>query len=117
VHPELGLGRREEAAAREHALLDVAMWEASLPMVMPQLHATAARSLQVGDEEMSEDIRWIRPYVVRELDGSLGTICIHEASSPEQIREDAARSGMHATDIYEVADTVVIRPDPVAAAA
>jgi hypothetical protein len=38
-------------------------------------------------------------------------------SSPEKIREDAARSGMHATDIYEVADTVVIRPDPVAAAA
>ena len=55
--------------------------------------------------------------MVRELDRSLGTICIYEASRPEKIRKDAARSGMHATDIYEVADTVVIRPDPVAAAA
>lgn len=79
--------------------------------------ATAARSLHVGDEEMSEDIRWIRSYVVREADGSLGTICIYEASSPEKIREHAFRSEMPATEIFEVADTVVVRPDPVPAAA
>ena len=82
-----------------------------------QLQAAAAISKQVGDEEMPEDIRWIRSYVVRELDGSLGTICIYEASSPEKIREHASRSEMHATEIYEVADTVVIRPDPVTVAA
>ena len=86
-------------------------------MTPEEIQATAAKSLQVGDEEMSDDIRWIRSYVVRELDGSLGTICIYQASSPEKIREHAARSQMHATDIYEVADTVVIRPDPVMAAA
>lgn len=79
--------------------------------------ATAAKSLHVGDEEMSEDIRWIRSYVVREADGSLGTICIYEASSPEKIREHALRSEMPATEIFEVADTVVVRPDPVPAAA
>jgi Nickel responsive protein SCO4226-like len=82
-----------------------------------EIQATAARSLHVGDEEMSEDIRWIRSYVVRELDGSLGTICIYEASSPEKIREHALRSDMPATEIFEVEDTVLIRPDPVAAAA
>jgi hypothetical protein len=81
------------------------------------VEATAARSLQVGDEEMSEDIRWIRSYVVHEEDGSLGTICIYEASSPEKIREHAMRSDMPATEIFEVADTVVVRPDPVAAPA
>jgi hypothetical protein len=79
--------------------------------------ATAAKSLHVGDEEMSEDIRWIRSYVVREADGSLGTICIYEASSPEKIREHAFRSEMPATEIFEVADIVVVRPDPVPAAA
>jgi hypothetical protein len=78
---------------------------------------TAARSKQVGDEEMSDDIRWIRSYVVRESDGTLGTVCIYEASSPEKIREHASRAGLPATEIVEVADTVVIRPDPAAAAA
>ena len=80
------------------------------------LQAAAARSTQVGDEEMSSDIRWIRSYVVHEADGGLGTVCIYQASSPEKIREHAARVGMPAADILEVADTVVVRPDPVAVA-
>jgi hypothetical protein len=81
------------------------------------LGETAKKSAQVGDEEMSSDIRWIRSYVVTEQDGSLGTICIYEASSPEKIREHAERVGMKAEDILPVADTVVVRPDPVAASA
>ena len=80
------------------------------------LQAAAARSKQVGDEEMSANIRWIRSYVVHEADGSLGTFCIYQASSPEKIREHAERAGIPASDIHEVADTVVVRPDPVAAA-
>jgi hypothetical protein len=81
------------------------------------LQAAAARSKQVGDEEMSDDIRWIRSYVVHESDGGLGTFCIYQASSPEKIREHAARAGIPATDIFEIADTVIVRPDPVAVAA
>ena len=84
---------------------------------LEDLQAAAARSRQVGDEEMSADIRWIRSYVVVEADGSLGTICIYEASSPEKIREHAERAGLPATEIWEVADTVIVRQDPVAAAA
>jgi hypothetical protein len=82
-----------------------------------EVEVTAAKSLLVGDKEMAADIRWIRSYVVHEQDGSLGTICIYEASSPEKIREHAFRSEMPATEIFEVADTVVVRPDPVPAAA
>src|SRR2546423_13561298 len=81
-----------------------------------EVQATAEKSLQVGDEEMPDDIRWIRPYVVHEPDGSLGTICIYDASSPQKIREHAFRSDMPATEIFEVADTVVVRPHPGAAA-
>ena len=44
------------------------------------LAEAATTSARVGDEEMSSDIRWIRSYVVVEADGSLGTICIYEAS-------------------------------------
>lgn len=81
------------------------------------LQEAAARSTQVGDEEMSEDIRWIRSYVLAEADGSVGTVCIYQASSPEAIREHANRADLPADEIIEVADTVFVRPDPEPAAA
>jgi thiamine biosynthesis protein ThiC len=81
-----------------------------------ELQAAAARSMAVGDDEMSEDIRWIRSYVVQEEDGTLGTVCIYQASSEEKIREHASRAELPATEILAVADTVLMRPDPVAAA-
>jgi hypothetical protein len=76
------------------------------------LQAAAARSSQVGDEEMSHDIRWIRSYVLGETDGGLGTVCIYQASSPEAIRDHASRAGLPADEIIEVVDTVLVRPDP-----
>ncbi|MBV8478885.1 MAG: DUF4242 domain-containing protein [Actinobacteria bacterium] len=76
-----------------------------------ELQAAAAKSTAEG-ENMPDDIRWIRSYVVTEDDGGLGTICIYEASSPAKIREHAARVGMPADEISVVADTVVVRPDP-----
>ena len=78
-----------------------------------ELQAAAARSKQVGDEEMADDIRWIRSYVMPESDGGLGTVCIYQATSPEKIREHAERAGLPVDEIVEVADTVVVRPDPV----
>src|SRR5829696_6306632 len=81
-----------------------------------ELQAAAARSRQIGDDEMSADIRWIRSYVVAEEDGGLGTVCIYQASSPEKIREHASRVGMPADEIVVAADTVIVRPDPEAAA-
>ena len=79
------------------------------------LEKAAGISARIGDEEMPQDIRWIRSYVVKEEDGTLGTICIYEASSPEKIREHAQRVGMPATTVHPIVDTVVVRPDPVAA--
>jgi thiamine biosynthesis protein ThiC len=80
------------------------------------LQAAAARSTQIGNEEMSDDIRWIRSYVLAESEGGLGTVCIYQASSPEKIREHAERSDLPVSEIIEVADTVIVRPDPEAAA-
>src|SRR5690349_1941095 len=71
------------------------------------------RSKQVADEEFPTDIRWIRSYVIAEEDGTLGSVCIYQASGPEAIRKHAHRVGMPADEIWRVADTVVIRPDPV----
>jgi hypothetical protein len=79
-----------------------------------ELEQVAARSKEIGDEQMSDDIRWIRSYVLEEPDGRLGTVCIYQASSPEAIRDHASRVGMPADEVIPIADTVVVRPDPVA---
>jgi thiamine biosynthesis protein ThiC len=82
-----------------------------------ELGTAAGRSKAVADEEMSEDIRWIRSYVLNEPDGRVGTVCIYQASSPEAIREHASRADLAVDEIIPVADTVIIRPDPEPAAA
>lgn len=78
------------------------------------LEQAAARSSDVGDNQMSDDIRWIRSYVLGEESGSLGTVCIYEASSPEAIRDHAQRADLPVTEIIPISDTVIVRPDPVA---
>ena len=80
------------------------------------LQEAAGRSSQVGDEEMADDIRWIRSYVLDEGDGAVGTVCIYQASSPEKIREHAERADLPIDEIIPVADTVIVREDPAPAA-
>ncbi len=41
---------------------------------------------------------------------------VYEASSPEAIREHASRADLPVTEIIPIADTVIVRDDPVAAA-
>jgi len=77
-----------------------------------ELAQAAAQSKQVADDDFPADIRWIRSYVIAEPDGSLGTVCIYQASDPEAVRRHAHRVGMPADEILDVVDTVVIRPDP-----
>ncbi len=81
------------------------------------LEAAAARSMKVADEDMPDDIRWIRSYVLDEGAGSVGTVCLYEASSPEAIRRHAELADLPVDEIIAVADTVVVRPDPAPAAA
>lgn len=76
------------------------------------LQTAGERSLQVGDEQMPEDIRAIRYYALAEEDGSVGTICIYQASSPDAIRKHAEDAELPVDEIIPVADTVVVRPDP-----
>ena len=82
-----------------------------------ELEAAAARSTKVGDEDMPQDIRWIRSYVLDEGDGAVGTLCIYEASSPEAIQEHASRADLPVDEIVPIADTVIVRPDPAPAPA
>jgi len=80
------------------------------------LARAAERSTAVGNE-MPDEVRWIRSYVTQEPSGDLGTVCIYQATSPEAIRRHAGAAGLPATEIIQVADTVIVRPDPIAAPA
>src|ERR1700709_57686 len=77
-----------------------------------ELEAAAGRSKEVAESDFPQDISWIRSYVIAEPGGTLGTVCIYQASGPEAAREHAQRVGMPAGEVLQVADTVVIRPDP-----
>jgi hypothetical protein len=78
-----------------------------------ELEIAAAKSTAEG-EKMREDVRWIRSYVVHEEDGRLGTVCLYEGSSADALRQHATNTGMSADEVTKVADTVIVREDPVA---
>jgi hypothetical protein len=84
---------------------------------LKELEAAGAKSARIGNEQMSDRVRWIRSYVVNEADGRIGTFCIYEARDGESIREHAKRVGMPGEDFYPVAATVVVRTDPAQAQA
>jgi hypothetical protein len=77
-----------------------------------ELAAAAERSRRVGEEEMPDEVRWIRSYVLEEGGGSVGTVCVYEATSPEAIRRHASLADLPVDEIIAVADTVIMRPDP-----
>ena len=77
-----------------------------------ELDAAAALSTQVGDEEMSDQVRWIRSYVLNEEDGTLGTVCIYQAVDEDAVMEHAQRAELPADEVIPVVDTVIVRDDP-----
>ena len=62
------------------------------------LEAAAERSTRVT-EDMTEDVRWIRTYVLDEPEGGLGTMCLYEATGPDAIREHAQRADLPVDEI------------------
>jgi hypothetical protein len=79
-----------------------------------ELRQAAERSTAEG-ERMQDEVRWIRSYVLEEGGGSIGTVCIYEATGPEAIRAHASAADLPVDEIVEVADTVIMRADPVPA--
>ena len=84
---------------------------------LAELETAGAKSARVGNEEMPDQVRWIRSYVVNEADGRIGTFCIYEAKDGAAIREHARRVGMPGEEFYPVATTVIVRDDPAEASA
>ena len=83
---------------------------------LEDLELAAERSHAEGDR-MADEIRWIRSYVLTEPDGSIGTVCIYQARSPEAIRAHASAADLPVDEIVAVGGTVIVRPDPLEVAA
>lgn len=77
-----------------------------------ELEQAAARSTRVGNEEMPDRVRWIRTYVIQEEDGTLGSVCIYQATDPDAIEDHARSAGLRADEIRPVVKTVLVRADP-----
>ena len=77
-----------------------------------ELSDATTRSVRVSNEEMPDEIRWVRAYVLDEGDGGLGTICVYRATDAEAIREHASRAELPIDEILAVSDTILVRPTP-----
>jgi sporulation protein YlmC with PRC-barrel domain len=76
-----------------------------------ELQEAAERSTKAG-EEMADDVRWIRSYVLDEDGSSVGTVCIYQATSEEAIRKHGDVARLPVDEVIPIADTVIVRPDP-----
>jgi hypothetical protein len=70
------------------------------------------RSNVAREVDMAGQMQWIRSYFFREADGTLGTICIYEAESPDAIRAHAGLADLPADEILPIVESIVNRPDP-----
>ena len=79
------------------------------------VEAVARASLEAAP--LSGIVTWAQSYVVEETDGTIGSICVYDAVSPEAIRHHSDAADLPVDEIVKVADTIVLRPDPAATAA
>ena len=76
-----------------------------------ELEKAAARSSQVGLQEMPDRVRWLRSYVTQEEGGRVGTVCIYQATDPEALREHARRADLPCDEVISVGGLVIVNPD------
>jgi len=81
-----------------------------------ELEKAAGLSSRVGLVELPDRVRWIRSYVIRELGGRLGLICIFQSTDADSLQEHARRSGLPVDEIIAVGETIVLHDDPLPAA-
>jgi thiamine biosynthesis protein ThiC len=70
----------------------------------------AAKRAESAVERTPDDISWIRSYLLAESDGSVGTVCVYQATSPEAVRAHALRAGLPVDEIVAVTETLVVEP-------
>lgn len=92
--------RRREISLQTYAVLRRGGWRT------PDELREAIGRCDAEAERARDGVHWLRSYVLAEVDGSLGTVCLHQAVSPEAIRTHAYRAGLPVDEIIAVTDTV-----------
>ena len=120
--PEAGFGR-PPCAVRVAPLASrsAAAYRRSVPLyLVPRTRAwqteeelaATADCLPAVNETLSDDIRWIRSYVVQEEDGSFSGYCVYEASGPDALRRHGEAMKLPTDAIKPVVSTIVVSGDP-----
>ena len=68
-------------------------------------------------DTMSDELRFIRSYVVHEDDGTYSAFCVYEATGPEVLERYSEAMKLPTDAIKQVATTVVNAADPAPAPA
>lgn len=76
-----------------------------------ELDRRLATARRIADD-MSRRLTWLRSHVVREADGTLGSVCLYQGVEPGALREHALRCGLPADEIVPVLGRIVFREDP-----
>lgn len=71
--------------------------------------ATARR---IAEEDMPQQVSWLRSYVLQEDGAALGIPCLYQATDPGALREHATRAGLPVDEITPVFGRLVFREDP-----
>ncbi len=71
---------------------------------------------RMADEVIARQVCWLHSYVVREDDGTLGSVCLYQGVDAGALGRHAARAGLPADEITPVLGRIVYRePSRVAA--
>lgn len=81
-------------------------------LAAPEGLAAVDQRSQAELDRRTDQVRKIRSFVFEEDDGTLGTICVYEAESPQAIRDHGRAADVPVDDIRRVTTIDVHRPDP-----
>ena len=75
------------------------------------LERAAGRLVRVASE-LEGRVRWIRSYIYEEADGTLGSVCICQATDRDVVLEHARRADIACVDVRPITRAVIIDADP-----
>jgi hypothetical protein len=76
------------------------------------LERAAGRAARAANGELAGRLNWIRSYVYEETDGTLGSVCIFQATDRDVLFDHARRADLACDDVRPIARTVIIDADP-----
>lgn len=72
------------------------------------LERAAGRLARVASADLGGRVRWIRSFIYEEADGTLGSVCLYQATDREVVLEHARRSDVVCDDVRPLTRTVII---------